>query len=122
MTTKQLNVGEVGNVRRELIFSEDIAEGIVQTLEKYEDYQLPLNLGFNSDITIRDLAEKIAKLVDFSGDIKWDQTRPDGQSRKLLNSIRWKLSDIELNQTSLDDGLRKTIEWYKENKNDKSET
>jgi len=105
-----------GKPKRELIFCDDVAEGIVQTLEKYDNTQLPLNLGFDQDVTIKELSEKIAELVGFSGDIKWDLSRSDGQMRKILDSSRMKKEGIILNQTSLNDGLQKTIEWYRLNK------
>lgn len=103
-----------GLPRREIIFSEDVAEGIVQTLEKYDDYTLPLNIGFNEDVSIRDLAEKISKLTGFNGDISWDLSRPDGQFRKLLDSTRMAQFGITVKQTPPEQALLKTINWYKE--------
>jgi len=105
-----------GRPRRELIFCEDAAEGIVQTLEKYDDVMYPINIGFNEDINIRELAETISKLVGFKGQLYWDTSKPDGQYRKILDSTRMKEYGILLpNRTSLEVGLNKTITWYKEN-------
>jgi GDP-L-fucose synthase len=102
-----------GIPRRELIYCDDAAEGIVQTLEKYNDVDWPINIGFNQDINIKELAETISRLASFKGKIIWDTTRPDGQYRKLLNSDRMKEYDICIkNPIFLEDGLKKTIEWY----------
>lgn len=117
---KQDDVEEVicwgtGKPMREIVFSNDVGELLVQTLEKYEDPTLPLNLGFNHDVSIRDLSKKIAELVGYTGDISWDHTRTDGQFRKLLDSSRMKDFGIELQETPLDKALLETIEWYKGN-------
>ena len=102
-----------GRPRRELIYCADAAEGIVQTLEKYNEVDWPINIGFNTDVNIKELAQTIARLANFEGQIMWDTTRPDGQYRKILNSDRMKKYDINIkNPIFLEDGLKKTIEWY----------
>lgn len=103
-----------GNPRREIVFSDDVGEAIVQTLEKYTDHIHPLNIGFNQDYSIKEISEKISKLVGYTGDISWDLTKPDGQFRKILNSSRMKNYDINLAQTPIDEALLKTIQFYKE--------
>lgn len=103
-----------GTPRRELIYCDDVAEGIVQTLEKYDDPTKPLNIGFNEDITLQELAHKIADAAGYNGKISWDPSRPDGVLRKLLDSSRMRQFDIQIDQTPLEEGLKRTIEFYKE--------
>jgi nucleoside-diphosphate-sugar epimerase len=106
-----------GHPRREFIYCDDAAEGLVQTLEKYDNVELPINLGFNEDISIRELAEMIAELTGFEGEILWDTEKPDGQYRKLLDSSKMAEYDIVIeNKTTLEEGLKRTIEWYKKNR------
>lgn len=103
-----------GTPRREFIFCDDAAEGMVQVLEKYPVVDYPINVGFNRDVSIKELAETVSKIVGFEGKIAWDTTRPDGQYRKILNSNRMRDYGILIeDNTSLEDGLQKTIEWYK---------
>jgi len=103
-----------GNPQRELIYCADAAEGIVQVLEKYDETNMPINIGFNHDIRIGELAKVIANLCGFKGEIVFDSTKPDGQTRKILNSSKMVRYDISINETFLENGLRKTIEFYKE--------
>lgn len=105
-----------GSPKREIIFSSDIGEGIVQTLEKYDDTLMPINLGFDKDHSIKQIAEQISELTGFDGAIRWDLERPNGQMRKILNSSRMKEFDINMNETPLKTGLEQTISWYKQNK------
>ena len=101
-----------GNATREFLYAEDAAEALVRALEKLDGSE-PVNVGAGHEISIRDLAEKIAALSGFKGDIVWDPTKPDGQPRRSLDTSRaekllgWRAS------TPLDEGLRKTIEWYR---------
>jgi len=103
-----------GSPRREFIFCDDAAEGLVQVLEKYSVVDMPINIGFNEDISVKELAQLIGETVGFDGEISWDTSRPDGQYRKILNSGRMKEFNIKIEQsTPLKEGLEKTIEWYK---------
>jgi len=105
-----------GKPRRELIYCEDAAEGVIQALEKYTVVDYPINIGYNKDISIKELAELIASIVEFEGEIYWDLDKPDGQFKKILDSSRMKECNINIeNPVSLEAGLRKTIQWYKEN-------
>jgi len=107
-----------GKPRRELIYCDDAGKAVVEVLQKYEDTNLPINLGFGEDISIKDLATKIANIVHFTGKIVWDTNRPDGQFRKLLNSDRSREYKIKIkNPKNLDEGLVETIKWYREHKN-----
>lgn len=106
-----------GTPKREIIFCDDAAEGVVQVLEKYDDVNSILNIGFNEEITIKELSEKIAFHCGFTSKIEWDTTKPDGQMRKLLDSSKMLQHDIKINQTSIDEGLKNTIDWYKQQEN-----
>ena len=76
-----------GNPMREFLFSDDLARACVFLMEHYSDPQF-INVGFGSDVTIRDLAETIRRVVEFDGKVVWDTTKPDGTPRKLLDSSR----------------------------------
>jgi len=103
-----------GMPRRELIYCYDAAEGIIQALEKYTDVNIPINIGFEEDISIKELAALIAELTGFKGEIVWNTDKPDGQYRKILDPSRMAEYKIEIeNKTSLRDGLHRTIEWYR---------
>jgi len=101
-----------GEVSREFLYVEDAAEAILLATERYDGPE-PVNVGAGFEITIKDLAEKIAALTGFSGTICWDTSQPDGQPRRCLDTSRAKeLFSFEA-YTSLDDGLRKTVEAYR---------
>ena len=100
-----------GTASREFIYVDDAARGIVLGSERYDDAE-PVNLGTGSEITIRDLVELIAELCGYSGDIRWDTSRPDGQPRRLLNTDRAREAFDFQATTSFRDGLRETIRWY----------
>ncbi|MHA2218977.1 MAG: GDP-L-fucose synthase family protein, partial [Candidatus Hodarchaeales archaeon] len=102
-----------GKASREFLYVEDAATGIVDAMEKYDDIR-PVNLGTGKEITIKDLAILISDLIGFGGEIRWNHDMPDGQPRRCLDVSRAKeLFGFEA-KTSLKDGLKKTIEWYKE--------
>jgi GDP-L-fucose synthase len=81
--------------------------------ERY-DGEEPVNMGAGREITIRELAEQIARLTGFSGRLAWDPEKPDGQPRRCLDTQRAEQRFGFRARTSLDDGLRKTIDWYRE--------
>ena len=103
-----------GNVSREFIYVADAAEGILLATELYNGAE-PVNIGAGFEITIKELAEKIAKLTGFGGELRWDASRPDGQPRRRLDTSRAKnLFNFEAKMT-FDEGLKATIEWYRQN-------
>lgn len=102
-----------GRASREFLFAADAAEGILLAAERY-DGEDPVNLGTGFEITIRDLAMKIARLTGFGGEIRWDATQPDGQPRRCLDVSRAHSLFGFSAQTSLDDGLQRTIDWYRD--------
>jgi len=102
-----------GKVSREFIYAADAAEGILLATERYDGPE-PVNIGAGFEITIKELAEKIAKLTGFKGEIRWDASKPDGQPRRRLDVSRAKKYFGFEAKTSFDEGLRATISWYKE--------
>jgi GDP-L-fucose synthase len=107
----QIQAWGTGSASREFLYVEDCAEGIVLSMEKYESPQ-PMNLGSGREITIHDLTNLVAKLCRFEGKVVWDPSKPDGQPRRCLDVSRAKEQIGFTAGTSLEDGLRKTIEWY----------
>lgn len=101
-----------GRATREFLFVEDCAEAIVLAAEHYEGNE-PVNIGAGFEISIRDLVLLIVKLTGFKGDIHWDSSKPDGQPRRCLDTTRARAAFNFTARTSFEDGLRKTIEWYK---------
>jgi GDP-L-fucose synthase len=108
---EQVTVWGTGSATREFLYVEDAAEGILLAAEKYDESE-PVNLGAGFEIAIKDLAELIARLTGFRGRIVWDTSRPDGQPRRMLDIRRAKQKFGFESQTSLEDGLRRTINWY----------
>lgn len=100
-----------GRPTREFLYARDAAEGIVLAAERYED-EAPVNLGAGFEISIKELAELIARLTGFSGTILWDAAQPDGQPRRSLDTSRAEQSFGFRARTSLEEGLRQTISWY----------
>lgn len=103
-----------GNATREFLYVEDCAEGIVLATERY-DGDNPVNLGAGFEISIKDLANKIIQITGFKGKVIWDRTKPDGQPRRMLDTTRGEEYFGFKAKTSLDEGLERTIPWYKEN-------
>ncbi|MBV9209941.1 MAG: GDP-L-fucose synthase [Acidobacteria bacterium] len=112
-----INAWGTGEVSREFLFVEDCAEGILRAAQSYDE-SLPVNLGTGSEIKIKDLAALIARLSGFAGEIKWQPDRPDGQPRRRLDVARALEKFGFRAETSLEDGLRKTIDWYESNYRD----
>lgn len=104
-----------GSPTREFLYVEDAADGIVAAAERYEDAD-PVNLGSGAEISMRELAEQVKELTGFEGEIRWDASQPNGQPRRRLDTTRalerfgWRAT------TSLDVGLRKTLDWFLANR------
>jgi GDP-L-fucose synthase len=106
-----IEVWGTGSASREFLYVDDAAEGIVLGAERYDGAE-PVNLGVGREITIRDLVELIVRLTGYDGEIRWDTSKPDGQPRRALDTSRAReLFGFEA-ETSFEDGLRRTIEWY----------
>jgi GDP-L-fucose synthase len=108
---KQIVAWGTGSASREFLYVEDCAEGLVASLEKYDSPE-PMNLGSGREISIRDLTHLVAQLANFQGEIVWDPTKPDGQPRRCLDVTRAQSELGFTAATQLEDGLRKTIQWY----------
>ncbi len=105
-----------GSPTREFFYAGDAARGIVLAAERYNGSE-PVNLGAGMEISIKDLAEMIARLTDFAGKVVWDTSKPNGQPRRALDtSLAKKYFDFEA-QMSFEEGLRRTIEWFRQNQN-----
>lgn len=111
---KEVTVWGTGKASREFFYVADAARAIVMATEKYNKVD-PVNLGAGFEITIKELAGLIKKLTGFKGKIVWDKTKPDGQPRRMLDVGRAKKEFDFKAETSFEDGLKETIEWYKKN-------
>lgn len=103
-----------GSASREFLYVDDCAEAFVLAMEKYESSE-PVNLGNGREITIKQLVELIVKLTGFAGQLVWDTTKPDGQPRRCLDVTRAREQLGFVAHTTLEDGLRKTIDWFRAN-------
>jgi len=101
-----------GRASREFLYVADAARGIALATERYDQGE-PVNLGAGFEITIADLAAKIAELTGFRGRLVWDTTKPDGQPRRCLETTRAKERFGFVAQMPFEEGLRKTIEWWR---------
>jgi len=110
--SEEVVVWGTGRATREFFYAEDAAEAIALAMERYNESD-PLNIGAGFEISIRDLTELIVELTGFKGKVVWDETKPDGQPRRMLNTDRAFEKIGFRAKTDLREGLRKTIEWYK---------
>ena len=110
---KHIEVWGTGKVTREFLYVEDAAEGIILAAEHYSKSD-PVNLGAGFEISIADLIKLIAKHTGFNGEIVWDTTKPDGQPRRMLDTSKAKQKFGFEAKTSLEEGIAKTVTWYKE--------
>ena len=101
-----------GQVTREFLHAADCAEGLLLAAEKYNS-SAPVNLGAGFEITIKDLAEKIAALTGFHGKLVWDSSQPDGQPRRCLDVERARQAFGFQAKIGFDEGLQETIDWYR---------
>lgn len=102
-----------GRATREFLYVDDCAEAIVLATEKYDKPE-PMNLGSGREISIRELAETVARAVGYAGRIEWDETKPDGQPRRRLDTSRAEREIGFRAATDFETGLRRTIEWWTE--------
>jgi GDP-L-fucose synthase len=100
-----------GSPTREFLYVDDCAEGLVLAGLHYDSPE-PVNLGAGFEVRIRDLAETIARMVGYGGRIRWDTSQPNGQPRRMLDVTRARERFGFVARTPLDEGLRRTIEWW----------
>jgi GDP-L-fucose synthase len=110
---KSVTLWGTGSAYREFLHVDDLAAACLFLMENYDSPEL-INVGYGRDISIRELAGLVGRVVDYSGSIEWDTTKPDGTPKKLLDASKltklgWKAS------VSLEDGLRATYLWWLEN-------
>lgn len=110
----EIEMWGTGEPTRDFLFVKDAAEGIVLAAQKYDKSE-PVNLGSGWEISIKELAETIARLMDFKGKIAWNTEKPDGQMRRMLDGTRAQHEFGFQPSTSFEDGLRETIEWHHNN-------
>ena len=100
-----------GSASREFLHVQDAATAVVFAAERYNESH-PVNIGSGSEVTIKDLATKVAAMTGFSGDFIWDTSKPNGQLRRKLDTSRAKEKFGFQHQVHFDDGLREVIGWY----------
>jgi GDP-L-fucose synthase len=109
---RSVEVWGTGAATREFLYVDDAAEGIVLATEAYDGRE-PVNLGSGMEISIRELAELIARETGFTGEIVWDASKPNGQPRRALDVTRAEKLFGFRARVDFIEGLRKTIEWYR---------
>jgi len=109
---REIIVWGTGKATREFFYVEDAAEAIILAMEKY-DKSDPVNIGAGFEISIRDLVGLIIELTGFKGIVTWDETKPDGQPRRMLDTTRAYHEFGFKARTDFRVGLAKTIEWYR---------
>ncbi len=101
-----------GSPTREFLYVDDCAEALLLSAERYDSSE-PVNLGAGFEISIRDLARMVARLTGYSGSLRWDTSRPNGQPRRKLDTTRARERFGFHATTGLEDGLSRTIAWYR---------
>ena len=110
---RQLPVWGDGSPTREFLYSDDAARGIVMATQSYSDPD-PVNLGTGKEISIRDLITLICDLMEFKGEIVWQTDQPNGQPRRCLDTDRAKAAFGFVSQLGFEEGLKSTINWYRQ--------
>ncbi len=114
---KEVILWGTGKPTREFLYVEDAAEAILLATKLY-DKPMPINIGAGFEISIKELAEDVRSIVGYQGNIVWDESKPDGQPRRCLD-VSKAMEHINFEaRTNMKDGLRKTIDWYIQSKED----
>lgn len=108
----ELCVWGTGNARREFLYVDDLADALVFLMRRYSG-ALPLNVGTGQEVSIRELAETVARVVGYRGRLVFDSSRPDGAPRKLVDSTRLRELGWQA-RTSLREGLSRTCAWLRD--------
>jgi GDP-L-fucose synthase len=109
----EIVVWGTGRATREFLYVEDAARAVVLATEQYDSPE-PVNIGAGFEISIRELVEQVAELTGFRGRIVWDHSKPDGQPRRMLDTSRAREAFSFTATTPFEEGLRRTIDWYRE--------
>ena len=108
---KSVSVWGDGSASREFLYVEDAVDAIILAAERYSK-QDPINIGTGKEITIKKLVQTLVKLMNYSGKIVWDETKPNGQPRRCLDVSQAEKEFGFMAKTSFEAGLKKTIQWY----------
>ena len=108
---KEVTLWGTGSVRREFLHVDDLARAALFLMNKYDDLEI-INVGIGKDITIKELANIIKKVVSYEGKIIWDTTKPDGMPRKLLDISKISVLGWQY-EIKLEDGIKATYDWFK---------
>jgi GDP-L-fucose synthase len=109
-----------GEASREFLYVDDCADGVIRAAATYNESE-PVNIGTGSEIKISELVQLIARLTRFEGEIRWQHDKPDGQPRRRLDVSRAVEKFGFQAQVPLEEGLRRTIQWYEANREQKSD-
>lgn len=112
---REITIWGSGDPRRELLFVDDAAEGVLSLLKSYDPHQGPINMGYGNDHSIKELAELIKGIVGYEGKLQFDTSKPDGMMRKLLSSNRMRTVGFEP-RIGIVEGLKKTYDWFLQSK------
>jgi GDP-L-fucose synthase len=110
-----VDVWGTGTATREFLYVDDAAEAIALAAERYHSAE-PVNVASGREIAVKDLAQLIAKVSGFDGELVWDSSKPDGQPRRGLDTSRAKARFGFEAQVTLEDGLQRTVDWYLKNR------
>ena len=116
----EIELWGTGSPTREFLYVDDAAKAIVLASELY-DGSAPVNIGSGREISIRDLAGMVADIMGFKGAFKWNTSRPDGQPRRALDTSRAEKLFGFRAQTTLETGIQKTVEWYRQTRDSSPE-
>lgn len=110
---KKITLWGDGSPSRDFLYVDDAAEGIILAGEKYNN-QEPINLGTSEEVTIKDLIQKIQKIMNTDLEIEWELEKPNGQPRRAVSFEKAK-NEINFSpKINLEEGLRRTIDWYQQ--------
>ena len=110
---KKITLWGDGSPSRDFLYVDDAAEGIILAGEKYNNHE-PINLGTSEEVTIKDLIQKIQKIMNTDLEVEWELEKPNGQPRRAVSFEKAK-NEINFSpKINLEEGLRRTIDWYQQ--------
>jgi GDP-L-fucose synthase len=113
--SKTVECWGTGSPRREFLYSDDLADALIFLMDRYNENEI-INIGYGEDLTIKDIANKVKTTINFTGEIVWNTSKPDGTPKRLLDVN--KLFDMGWRpKINLENGLKSTYEWYLNNQN-----
>jgi len=115
MKKQEVTVWGTGTPTRDFVYAGDVAAGMLRAAERYDEPQL-VNLSSGTETSIREVVETLKELTGFSGKVTWDESRPDGQVRRVFNIEKAKQELDFSTSTTLRSGLQETVNWYRANR------